>query len=65
MNIENKKILVTGAAVFIDSSLVEKLLEKGNQVIGYDNFNSYYTGKEENVTPFKNNIITKGLVFKK
>ena len=37
-----KKILVTGAAGFIGSSLIIKLLEQNNQVIGIDNHNDYY-----------------------
>lgn len=34
--------LITGAAGFIGSNLVDKLLEMGNKVIGVDNFNDYY-----------------------
>ena len=36
------KILVTGAAGFIGSNLSEKLLKRGDEVIGIDNFNDYY-----------------------
>jgi UDP-glucuronate 4-epimerase len=36
------KILVTGAAGFIGSSLSMKLLERGDEVIGVDNHNDYY-----------------------
>ena len=48
MNIElnNKKILVTGGAGFIGTNLCEALLEKGNKVVCLDNF---ATGKRENI----------------
>ena len=36
------KILVTGSAGFIGSHLAEKLVSLGHEVIGVDNFNSYY-----------------------
>lgn len=36
------KILVTGAAGFIGSRLSERLLERGDTVLGYDNVNDYY-----------------------
>ena len=36
------KILVTGAAGFIGSNLAEKLLRRGDEVVGIDNFNDYY-----------------------
>ena len=36
------KILVTGAAGFIGSHLSEALADKNHEVIGIDNFNTYY-----------------------
>lgn len=36
------KILVTGAAGFIGSTLSHRLLARGDEVIGYDNINDYY-----------------------
>ena len=35
-------ILVTGAAGFIGFNLCKRLIENGEQIIGFDNFNSYY-----------------------
>ncbi len=45
------KVLVTGAAGFIGSSLVDRLLTNGFDVIGVDNFNNYYDPsiKEKNI----------------
>jgi UDP-glucuronate 4-epimerase len=37
-----KKVLVTGAAGFIGSHLCERLLQRGDTVLGIDNFNTYY-----------------------
>ena len=36
------KILVTGSAGFIGAALAQRLLERGDTVIGYDNLNDYY-----------------------
>jgi UDP-glucuronate 4-epimerase len=36
------RILVTGAAGFIGSALSERLLARGDEVLGYDNVNAYY-----------------------
>jgi UDP-glucuronate 4-epimerase len=40
-----KKIIVTGSAGFIGSSLCVKLLERGDSIIGIDNHNDYYDPK--------------------
>jgi len=37
-----KRILVTGAAGFIGFHLAQRLLERGDQVVGLDNLNDYY-----------------------
>jgi UDP-glucuronate 4-epimerase len=39
------RILVTGAAGFIGSALSERLLARGDEVLGYDNLNAYYDPK--------------------
>lgn len=49
---EGTKFLVTGAAGFIGSNLIEAILKLGYQVRGLDNFS---TGKKENVEEFINN----------
>lgn len=47
-------ILVTGCAGFIGSHIVERLLGCEHEVIGIDNFNSYYDPqiKRRNIAPF-------------
>ena len=39
------KILVTGSAGFIGFHVAKKLIERGDQVVGIDNFNDYYDPK--------------------
>ena len=36
------KVLITGTAGFIGSSLAQRLLARGDEVIGLDNLNDYY-----------------------
>jgi UDP-glucuronate 4-epimerase len=42
MNGTPQTIIVTGAAGFIGSHLVERLLERGDRVVGIDNFDPFY-----------------------
>ena len=36
------KVLVTGTAGFIGSHVAHKLLDRGDEVVGFDNLNDYY-----------------------
>ncbi|MCA9277793.1 MAG: NAD-dependent epimerase/dehydratase family protein [Phycisphaeraceae bacterium] len=50
------RILVTGAAGFVGSHVAEHLLCAGHDVVGIDNFNSYYdpASKRANIEPARN-----------
>ena len=45
------KAVVTGGAGFIGSTLVDRLLEEGNEVVVVDNFDDYYSGKMRFLQP--------------
>ncbi len=45
MNKNLKKIIITGSAGFIGFSLCQKLLERGDDIVGVDNQNDYYDPK--------------------
>ena len=50
--LSEKRVLVTGGAGFIGSSICHDLLERGNEVICLDNF---ATGKRENISDLRGN----------
>jgi UDP-glucose 4-epimerase len=49
MQLSDLRILITGGGGFIGSHLADKLLQVGNEVICYDNFDSYYLNKKKNI----------------
>jgi UDP-glucose 4-epimerase len=49
LELSNAKVFVTGGAGFIGSHLTDSLLKLGARVVVYDNFDDFYTGKEENL----------------
>lgn len=53
----NKKILITGAAGFIGSSLADSLLQGNSRVMGIDNFDPFYDRKikENNIAGARRN----------
>lgn len=57
------RVLVTGAAGFIGSHVVERLVQRGDFVVGLDNFNDYYPPhcKQENVAEVLANVRERGL----
>ncbi len=42
------KVLITGAAGFIGSTLARRLLERGDSIVGIDNLNDYYSVRLKN-----------------
>ena len=42
MTTETRPILITGAAGFIGAALAQRLLQRGDRVVGIDSLNSYY-----------------------
>ena len=36
------RVLVTGSAGFIGSTVSHRLLDRGDEVVGLDNYNDYY-----------------------
>ena len=40
--IDSRPVLVTGSAGFIGAALCQRLLQRGDRVIGIDNLNTYY-----------------------
>lgn len=56
-----KKVLVTGGAGFIGSSLIDRLINDNYQITVIDNFDPFYsrTTKEKNMENFKNNHLVQ------
>jgi nucleoside-diphosphate-sugar epimerase len=44
---ERRRVLVTGCAGFLGSTLVDALVQQGHEVVGIDSFSSYYDPKEK------------------
>ena len=63
------KVLVTGAAGFIGFHTAKQLLERGDTVVGLDNFNDYYQDDIADPTtdytwgPLRGRYIYGGLSF--
>ncbi len=66
LNDSERPIFVTGAAGFIGAALCMKLLENGENVIGFDNLNNYYDvnlkkNRLKNIFEFEKKISNKWL----
>ena len=57
------KIIVTGAAGFIGSNLISKLLREGHQVVGIDNFSYGLRRNIENLLKNENFTFIEGDVL--
>jgi UDP-glucuronate 4-epimerase len=55
------KVLVTGSAGFIGSALSKALLDRGDEVVGVDHFDSYY---DTNLKKARNSLLEKYRNFK-
>jgi UDP-glucuronate 4-epimerase len=60
-------VLLTGTAGFIASHLAERILDRGERVIGIDNLNDFYTPvlKEHNLSLLRNCAGSKNFFFEK
>jgi len=50
MELKELRILITGGAGFVGSHIADRLLEMNNKVMVYDNFDPFYSGKEQNIS---------------
>ncbi len=57
--LNNKRVLITGAAGFIGSYLADTLLQHNNFLILVDDFNTFYSGKEERINAILENYEPK------
>ncbi|MBT5492492.1 NAD-dependent epimerase [bacterium] len=55
----NRKILITGTAGFIGSHLAQKLVARGDEIVGLDNINDYYDQNVKYGRLQRGGIITK------
>ena len=53
LQMERKRIFITGAAGFIGFHMALHLHRRGDLVFGYDNFNSYYDPRLKRARAFK------------
>ena len=53
------KVLITGSAGFIGAALTLRLLERGDEVIGFDNLNDYYAVSYTHLDVYKRQRLEK------